>query len=306
MTLCHGWPWTSEPLKKNLLILIFALFFQARMIDNGHAVIPVPEAINLRDFNGDPNADPIESPRQHNMWERIRKILRNRYRPAGQSLPTTATTPTGGTGNSEDRSSNPNHHQTPTTVEAWKRKEKKTNKKIEKKKIEKKKKEHEKRLFLKIVFATPTVIVFSTYVLVIQQHTPMPPCLPTPALLSRDYSWKDPPPGPPYPPQRDANSTFSVPVNCPILILYTRHWFCKSHQFLIIIVCFDYITMAMAPRGVRPPGPPVPPTQQCSSHPLASHTTTITMILLFLWRYQLYLQFFKSVKKIENGQWRHL
>ena len=64
---------------------------------------------------------------------------------------------------------------------------KKTNKKIEKK-IEKKKKEHEKRLFLKIVFATPTVIVFSTYVLVIQQHTPMPQCLPTPALLSRDYS----------------------------------------------------------------------------------------------------------------------
>jgi len=57
-----------------------------------------------------------------------------------------------------------------------------------KKKIEKKKKEHEKRPFFKIVFATPTVIVFSTYVLVIQQYPPMPPCLPTPALLSRDYS----------------------------------------------------------------------------------------------------------------------
>ena len=117
------------------------------MIDNGHAVIPVPEAINLRDFNGDPNADPIESPRQHNMWERIRKILRNRYRPAGQSLPTTATTPTGGTGNSEDRSSNPNHHQTPSTVEAWKKKGKKNPTKKLKKKIEKKKKEHEKGFF---------------------------------------------------------------------------------------------------------------------------------------------------------------
>ena len=150
MTLFHGWPCTySLNLWKKLLILIFALFFQARMIDNGHAVIPVPEAINLRDFNGDPNADPIESPRQHNMWERIRKILRNRYRPAGQSLPTTATTPTGGTGNSEDRSSNPNHHQTPTTVEAWKRKEKNQQKNW-KKKIEKKKKEHEKRLFFKL------------------------------------------------------------------------------------------------------------------------------------------------------------
>ena len=136
--------WTSE---KKLLILIFALFFQARMIDNGHAVIPVPEAINLRDFNGDPNADPIESPRQHNMWERIRKILRNRYRPPGQSLPTTATTPTGGTGNSEDRSSNPNHHQTPTTVEAWKRKEKKTNKKIEKKNWKEKERAWKKAFF---------------------------------------------------------------------------------------------------------------------------------------------------------------
>ena len=121
------------------------------MIDNGHAVIPVPEAINLRDFNGDPNADPIESPRQHNMWERIRKILRNRYRPAGQSLPTTATTPTGGTGNSEDRSSNPNHHQTPTTVEAWKRKEKKTNKKIEKKNWKEKERAW-KKAFLKKLF----------------------------------------------------------------------------------------------------------------------------------------------------------
>ena len=118
------------------------------MIDNGHAVIPVPEAINLRDFNGDPNADPIESPRQHNMWERIRKILRNRYRPAGQSLPTTATTPTGGTGNSEDRSSNPNHHQTPSTVEAWKKKgKKKTNKKIEKKKLKRKRKSMKKAFF---------------------------------------------------------------------------------------------------------------------------------------------------------------
>ena len=195
------------------------------MIDNGHAVIPVPEAINLRDFNGDPNADPIESPRQHNMWERIRKILRNRYRPAGQSLPTTATTPTGGTGNSEDRSSNPNHHQTPTTVEAWKRKEKKNPTKKLKKKNWKEKERAWKRLFFKIVFATPTVIVFSTYVLVIQQHPPMPPCLPTPALLSRNYSWKDP--LAPLIPPRDANSTFSIPVNCPILILYTRHWFCN-------------------------------------------------------------------------------
>jgi len=69
-----------------------------------------------------------------------------------------------------------------------KKKGKKPNKKIEKKKLKRKRKSMKKGFFLKIVFATPTVIVFSTYVLVIQQHTPMPPCLPTPALLSRDYS----------------------------------------------------------------------------------------------------------------------
>ena len=106
-----------------------------------------------------------------------------------------------------------------------KRKEKKKPTKKLKKKNWKEKERAWKRLFFKIVFATPTVIVFSTYVLVIQQHPPMPPCLPTPALLSRNYSWKDP--LAPLIPPRDANSTFSIPVNCPILILYTRHWFCN-------------------------------------------------------------------------------
>ena len=70
---------------------------------------------------------------------------------------------------------------------------KKPTKKL-KKKIEKKKKEHEKRLFLKIVFATPTVIVFSTYVLVIQQHPPMPPmppytCPPISRLFLKRPPW---------------------------------------------------------------------------------------------------------------------
>ena len=188
--------WTSE---RKLLILIFALFFQARMIDNGHAVIPVPEAINLRDFNGDPNADPIESPRQHNMWERIRKILRNRYRPAGQSLPTTATTPTGGTGNSEDRSSNPNHHQTPTTVEAWKRKEKKNPTKKLKKKNWKEKERAWKKAFLKNCFCNSncdSFLYLCTCNTTTSPYAPMPPytCPPFSRLFLKR-------PGPPYPPK---------------------------------------------------------------------------------------------------------
>jgi len=94
-------------------------------LDNGHAVIPVSESINLRDFNGAGDVSTTDaglvSPRQHNMWERFRKILRNRYRSAGQSshMDTTATTTLGGTpGNNGDRSSNRHHQTTPTTVEA--------------------------------------------------------------------------------------------------------------------------------------------------------------------------------------------
>ena len=114
------------------LIFFFSLisnhfFFQARgQLDNGHAVIPVSESINLRDFNGAGDVSTTDaglvSPRQHNMWERFRKILRNRYRSAGQSshMDTTATTTLGGTpGNNGDRTSSNRHHQTtPTTVEA--------------------------------------------------------------------------------------------------------------------------------------------------------------------------------------------
>ena len=99
---------------------------QARgQLDNGHAVIPVSESINLRDFNGAGDVSTTDaglvSPRQHNMWETFRKILRNRYRSAGQSssglMDTTATTTIGGTpGNNGDRSSSRHHQTTPTTT----------------------------------------------------------------------------------------------------------------------------------------------------------------------------------------------
>lgn len=50
---------------------------EVRALDNGHAVqFPVmanPEDTGLRDFNNSQI-----SPRAHNMWERLRKILRNR------------------------------------------------------------------------------------------------------------------------------------------------------------------------------------------------------------------------------------
>ena len=93
-------------------------------LGNGHAVIPVSESINLRDFNGagsnledSTNAGPLISHhRQHNMWERFRKIL-SRYQPAAQSLPNTAVAADHGETGSGERSSN-HHHETPTTVEA--------------------------------------------------------------------------------------------------------------------------------------------------------------------------------------------
>merc|ERR1711997_1367989 len=69
-------------------------------LGNGHAVIPVSESINLRDFNGagsnleDSNNAGLISHRQHNMWERFRKIL-SRYQPTGtqSSLPVTTSAP---------------------------------------------------------------------------------------------------------------------------------------------------------------------------------------------------------------------
>ena len=75
-----------------------------------------------------------------------------------------------------------------------KRKEKKKPTKKLKKKNWKEKERAWKRLFFKIVFATPTVIVFSTYVLVIQQHPPMPPmppytCPPVSQLFLKRPPW---------------------------------------------------------------------------------------------------------------------
>lgn len=81
----------------------------------------------------------------------------------------------------------------------------------------------------------------------------------------------------------------------------------KSHQFLIIIVCFDYITMAMAPRGLRPPWPPGPPyTTMFLSPPSQSHHyyNDDTFISLKISIISAILQVFK--KKLKNGQWRHL
>ena len=47
---------------------------EVRALDNGHAVqFPVNPEDTLRDFNNSQI-----SPRAHNMWERLRKILRNR------------------------------------------------------------------------------------------------------------------------------------------------------------------------------------------------------------------------------------
>ena len=53
---------------------------EVRQLDNGHAVIP-SENINMREFNAAQGSDElVVSPRQHNILERIRKVLPFRVR----------------------------------------------------------------------------------------------------------------------------------------------------------------------------------------------------------------------------------
>lgn len=74
---------------------------EVRALDNGHAVQFPVSADSLRDFNNSQI-----SPRAHNMWERLRKILRNRL---PHSNTTTAASSTAATASNA---------QAPTAVEA--------------------------------------------------------------------------------------------------------------------------------------------------------------------------------------------